>query len=497
MRFDLDLPSAESTLSARSASSRREWERLIERTETLTRSAGQGSAFEAFRKRARQLLKSTDPVNHPDVRDRRMARAVVTLWADDPELAKDTLRTKLLRMATTAGAGSRLFTYTLARVYFTYFDSLNAWETGLLEALSDTLREQTELLKQSPRADLKSAFKKLPEFCSTLDGPRELAKAVVLQGTDLESTMRTSGLGDYRTGRYAELARQYVYLDQIRAADPRIQHDFLTDFRDQPLTQALMSDGRLFGHHVLEALADVEGEPGHQWQQTALDIAGDPRARESTSWSRWWSAVSKETRDRVIGWLSTRDLELFLESVQAYGETEDKTDLLRMFPDRKDVLEGLNAQGLIRETRLFAGTKARPQLRHLAGEYMTTKITPLVGANTLDLSVIVIDCGPFQIVEGSHSFKMWCFVDDGLTLFPRWSSTSVNRDELTKNIASHIGLDSYLAVAHHSKKWLSDLLLFLEKHGIPLDPQSIMSRETYEFVNRSYALPVATRKPRK
>ncbi|MEN1388145.1 EH signature domain-containing protein, partial [Pseudomonas aeruginosa] len=117
---------------------------------------------------------------------------------------------------------------------------------------------------------------------------------------------------------------------------------------------------RRIGHVALEILIDRAGqEPGEVWQNFILNLAGDPRiSRNSPNYREWWQFLGEERVQKVRGWLSKEDLRLFLQAVEQFGIETQNDDLQRMFPARKQFLEGLFKLKLIRNTRLLLGGRA-------------------------------------------------------------------------------------------------------------------------------------------
>ena len=100
------------------------------------------------------------------------------------------------------------------------------------------------------------AVREHPELTIGKDAPNAIARLALDQDRDLPSVMRDAGVGDYAKGQYAEAARQRLYLDRIAKADPRQSYDWLSDLCQSDVADAPASDGRRFGHLVLEAMTE-------------------------------------------------------------------------------------------------------------------------------------------------------------------------------------------------------------------------------------------------
>lgn len=490
MTIRVAIPPPDVTLRSWTDTETGAWKKLTDRASKASRSAGRSAGFEVVLAEARKILATRSPAADGRLDSRRMKRAVMTVWAEDSDIAEHSLREDVFnRVAPLEDGRSTLLSLSLATVYYKYFDLLDDWEDGLFATVGTRLVAFGRRQRSSGSANVFTALTQHRKLSVGPHAPARIAARIREKDTPLRLYLERSGMVDYQQGQFGARVLQATYLDRIAHADPCEEHDFLAELNAVQLKKAPMPDRRMFGHAVIEAMTKTDvSEPHPTWRNTIIDIAGDPRARGTTEWSTWWALVDEECKARVIAWLATQDLQLFLDAVEAYGEREGDADLIRMFRDRKHLLQGLHRQGFVRETRLLAANEARSSIRLQLGSELRTEITPLFGIFP-DLSVIFLDCGDFHIVEGSHNFKLRVFIGDRPREFTTWSKARFHVSEL-RNPAYQEG-SLHKAFTHHSSaKWIADALMFLAEHGINIPPEALMTPETYELVNLKFELPV-------
>lgn len=471
-----------------------EWSSLQRNTEELKRRAAHGPSFTVYLDRAREILSAPRPESNPELHDRRVGRAAVVIWFEEESVAEQSMRIDTLDAVLPAQQSTtRLMIYALANVYFKYFDQLDEWQSGLFSALSAHLVKVVKGKRRNLFPDVVDAIRKHRNAVIGENAPTTLAKRVFNSDMTLTEHLAAMGMRDYVHGRFADAVRQRVYLTRITKADPTENHDFLAELTDEAVCMAPAPDRRYFGHWILEAMTERDVRQPHvEWQNTILNIAGDPRFRHTRQWRTWWEPVSQRCLDTVISWLATQDLKLFLDAVEDFGERSYDTQLQRMFPDRKQFLEGLHDLGLIRETRLFAGNRARTSIREALGNHLKSSITPIKGAT--DLSAIFIDCGKFHLVEGSHSFKLKIFIGEPVPALTDRNTPHLDIFDLRVVIPNRFldrhHYDSFIDIRHSQHLWISEALGFLADHGIAIRPERVMSKHTYTIVKQRYGLPV-------
>lgn len=424
---------------------------------------------------------------------RRQKRGLFGLWAGDGKVARETLNLERLKTILSRDSDlGRLTVLALTRLYFNHFDLLDEWSPGASAFIQTQISMQ---LKRNPKAQSKAKnlttfFSENPKWRTALDGPSLVSRSLTSAETRLDDFLTEHHIQDLSSSRYVQIIRQHVYLDRIRQADHCAHHKFLSDFTGAGATSTLesrSSDGRYFGHLIIEAMADKpEMKPHASWINTIFEIAGDPRMAFSPKWQQWWQPVNEKSRRRVISWLSGDELKLFLAAVKE--ATQYDFEQARMFPARKRFLEGLYNLGLIKETRLFAGNIIRADLKERLGNNLLASITTVQSAPRL--AVISIDCGDFHIVEGSSSFKIHVFTAGSPEKLKDWAKIRFTRSDFATNIpviyGSEFGWDSVESIVHHRQTWQFNTLQFLGDHGIAIDAESVMDKSDYErMISRS------------
>lgn len=114
-----------------------------------------------------------------------------------------------------------------------------------------------------------------------------------------------------------------------------------------------------------------------------------------------------------------------------------------------------------------------------------------------DTAIIVLDCGKFYIVEGSHSFKIWVYLAPPANdmLFDYNRDTFFHSDfiyKLPQAYEEEYPNLEYLAQRHHPNiGWQHKVLSFLGEHGINVHPEDVLTPEDYETMlqNPRYGMP--------
>lgn len=299
MTDELRVPS----MSSLTILPRDDWDPVISRATKLADRVVNGPVSQREIDDARKLVLSDGFDRELEVGlNSRMVRGVLGLWAGDEQLARTTLTLPRLKLMLPVSATlSRLATLALTRLYFSHFDLLDEWSSGAFDFTLKCLKNQfAQTNSRSKTKNLTTYFTSHQNWCTGVDGPRQVAANIRRDELPLDVFLSRHSISDLRSSRYVQIIRNTVYLERIKAADPRDRHDFLRDFTDHGSTALLKSrapDGRWFGHQVLEAMANpLTSKPHPSWVKTVLDIAGDPRMSFSGKWQQWWQAVSAESR---------------------------------------------------------------------------------------------------------------------------------------------------------------------------------------------------------
>lgn len=216
MRFT--TPAPEVAISPWKRTVNAAWKDMTRRAQHFRSQAGRTSAFEAHLREARALLTETVPGSDTFWQSRSRRRAVVTVWAEDADLAERTLRSDVLDQAVPVDSPrSTLLTLVLARIYYQYFDDLDEWEPGLFALVGDRL---ALLAERTDPEGTHGVFVALAAHRPVALGdraPSRIAQHVSDSGEPLTTYLERVGLSDYHSGRFITLVQQYTYLKRRKS----------------------------------------------------------------------------------------------------------------------------------------------------------------------------------------------------------------------------------------------------------------------------------------
>jgi len=472
------------------------WIVFSDRAKKLTSRAGTGARFEAVLDEVRDHIdQQAWETLLGRLSSRTYARALTTVWMEDAVRAQASLTELTLERLAQAQLPkvSRMSTSALIAAYLNYFDTLDEWVPGLRGVMASTV--QLTVAQQKPRdafPDILDSIRDSPEHFIHRESPTWLAKYLVNQKVSLTEYFREAGLTGLDAGRFGSQVRDALYIEQIRAADPQVEHDFLIEIGAKNVFEAPGPNG-LFGHALLHELISRPVEPpSEQWLDTVLSIAGDPRLKSAPSYLQWWRGVPDHLEQRVISWLSAEDLRLFLMAVEAFGEEDGIDNLQRLFPARKRFLRGLYDTGLVKETRLILGRNAKAYVRRHLGKTIRSDIGSYESGH--DTAVIYLDCGDFHIVEGSHHFRMWVYLGQPDEALASRGHRTFSRNDFIHFIpdrharANSLGREGYEAFTHQGF-WQRKPIQFLADNRIPLKIEALMSDSDYYDYKHKHGLP--------
>lgn len=474
-----------------------EWEGLRRRAHAIASNVGTTRQFRDDLEVVRGLIDRQDFDGlHERLPSARFARAVASVWAQDAERAWASMDPYLVwaLVGARSGAPSRLLLLTMAEVFFTYFDQLDQPRPGVIDALRQSLIEGMRRRVEQHGSQLSGALGAVMARTHQLLHPAQLpalAREIEASGVSLHEWLHRSRLDIFDVGRFRVRLRQETYLRQIATADPTQPAglDFLADLTDQNVYRAPGADGWFFGHQVVAALAlQPASPPCDQWMQTMLTIAGDPRLKQTASWRTWWEPLGEQVQRAAIRWLSREDLELFLDAIEQFGEEDYRDDIKRMFPARSAFLRGLYQSNLIVETRLVLGDRVRTGVQRHLGNHRAD-LSRL--SNDPGLAVIIVDCGSFYFVEGSHNFKWGIFAGRTPDRLLDRSVRSYTRTELYEQVVYEHDTRHPLGV--HAREWRTHQgywavrawRFLVEGLGIDLDGRVVLDDATYRWAKYS------------
>jgi hypothetical protein len=499
----ISLPRPDPQLPDWPSASRTAWQAQVTRVEKLAASAGRSDEFERFLAMLREMAGSGRTGALPGLLRRRAgARAFTQLLAQEKAIRVRWLTPALLDLLVRQQAPrlGRICILDLATIYFREFDLL-AYDRSvpvrdcIRDILSSELARLPHQRGEHASADLLQTLK-CEAWLLDPDGPVQLAERATSGGVELQDMFERMGLLGFDDGRYGEIARAHYYLSVLQELPCGTWHPVLDELSKPSIAKAPFKNGLRIGHAAMSIMIDrSEENPGEAWQQFIIGLAGDPRIQQSArNYVEWWRQLGQARIDKVRSWLSRYDLRLFLQALEQYGAESGREDLLRMFPARKRFMEGLFELGVVRSTRLMLGNAAQASVKRILEKEVQTSFARLDGQMS-DKAVIYVDCGAFYLVEGSHSFKIWVYLVPPSARLTNYEVLSFSHTYLTRSVpaeycAAHPDLE-YKDVVHNGS-WQAEVLFFLAKWGVALDPERVMTRQDYRHMLGKFGLPTVS-----
>lgn len=469
------------------------WKSLAERAAKVADEAGVGDRLPELMAEARARAEAGDREGLCErVADRRFARALLQVWSDDPALAEASMLPEIFDRLGVRARPGRHVTVVLVALFWRHFDLLDDVRGGLFSAVRRAVERCVEYaLDQSAGnqvADPLRYLARTPHLTLVADAPAAFAAHAVERGVPLDQVVEEAGLRPLLSpsGRFAQLAYHAYYLGEIARADhTRDTHAFLSDVATSAV-RSVQGDGvpRL-GHELLAALCDKPSVPSTSWLDAILEMAGDPRQR-TAKWDQWWRYVREDLVERASRWMVGEDLRTWLKAIEAHAR-ENNQDQDRMFTRRRTLLTGLYEQDKIREVRLVLGYGVRESVRKRLGGL---RIDAARMDRERDLAVIIVFGDGFQIVEGTHNFKMYLYAGSPAPTLENRSKRVYTRDDFRHSVPAEFarqgGLDRDRAEIPHQGFWQPNALRFLKQHGVPIDPAAVLDSPDLRRYHREF-----------
>tara|TARA_R110000824_G_scaffold246390_1_gene435478 strand:- start:2833 stop:4275 length:1443 start_codon:yes stop_codon:yes gene_type:complete len=317
------------------------------------------------------------------------------------------------------------------------------------------------------------------------EGPKWLAETCHIQQIDFNACVDQVGLNNYISGRFLESAKNIYYLETLRQLDPGEKHEMLIEVQKKEVFESRYAEESLLGHEVLKILisrADARQIPDH-WMNVIIAIAGDPRVSiHNERYIRWWSQIPQRLIAKVRGWLSKLDLRLFLEALKDFSTQPGKEELKRMYPSRKQFLEGLLKQELVTGTRLFLTYEAE---RYIKKHYKTEHLPSysiVDGGSPKPL--VYISLNDAHVVEGTHSCYFWVYerLAESAVVF-NYNKRKFTYRELTVGLNERMLREQhegcYTAIQHNGN-WQMKAAIALKELGVNIDASMLLTKADYQ-----------------
>ena len=483
------------------------WKDLAVKLERTAGSAGRSDYFEKAKKELSLLIQQKRLREIvAKLGSRLYARALVNIWLEEPRERKNSLVEEVLDGLVERQQRLSVLTLTcLINLYFQVFDYLDDTprrQGKIREKLARMIK--TQLAMRSDRQDSQkySALLRTPEEVLSLDAPKKIAVAARKKDLDLHEYMEKRGWEIAAQGRFLDVCQGIYYLDTLRNIPEGSRDTVLTELRKPEINKMPYEEDRRIGHEALKIVIDRAGDQtSDEWRDFVIDIAGDPRVTGSGSFMHWWQPLGEERINKVRGWLSKLDIKVFLKALEDWSQSQNNEDIRRMLPARKQFIQGLYDSGWLHKSRLILGSKVAQALRsRLDREVRKIHFSNF---NKPDTAIIVMDCREFYIVEGSHSFRIWVYLaPPAKNVMFNYSKNSFHHQELIHELPTtyeeeYPDLD-YLAQRHYPNVgWQHNVLSFLGRHGIRVNPEDVLTPSDYNKMLRGYSMPAVSSRKQK
>ncbi|WP_289097242.1 EH signature domain-containing protein [uncultured Pseudoalteromonas sp.] len=338
---------------------------------------------------------------------------------------------------------------------------------------------------------LRGVAKDDDEQLLSVDGPKWLASLAIKQQKDLDNLLHDLHLNRYAKGQFMQIAQRIYYVEQLKNIPLNRPHDLLLEVQKKAVFESKYSDNELLGHQILSILiARAPSENIHEsWLNVIMAIAGDPRIPIShPRYIRWWHLIDSQYIHKVRGWLSRLDLKLFLEALEDFSSSSTDPEMKRMYPSRKRFLEGLYEKKLIQNTRLFM---SRSMTAYLKRNYQSAHLPDFSQVTDNDKSLIYVDLGGAQLVEGSHSCYLWIYkrLHESAVIFD-YTKSRFTYNELTSGLNRKMQKHECGAVCNitHNPNvgWQNKAVSSLQGLNVPLKAVDVLTNKDYSLYLRKY-----------
>ncbi|KUI99564.1 EH signature domain-containing protein [Vibrio sp. MEBiC08052] len=350
------------------------------------------------------------------------------------------------------------------------------------DELGDTVATGAWLLKSMKHRGI--VLKHGNEILSA-NGPQWLANQAIQQNIDFDQLVHALKLDRYSRGKFITLAQSIYYVERLKTITLNQDHELLHEVQ-KPNVYESSYDRSLLGLKILEILISrAQGTAiNDSWLNVIMAIAGDPRIpKDHPRYIKWWTHINDTLIKTVRGWLSRYDLKLFLESLEDFSHTSGNSKLIRMYPQRKQFLEGLFDAGLIKGTRLYMSRAATRYIKKYRDEKHLPDFSMVKDG---DKSVIFVEFDYGYMIEGSHdcSLRFYKHLEPSICVF-NYLIKSPTFSQLTTDIYTRMsGIPGAVKppITHNTSNfsWQRKALTTLKELGISVKAKDVLSDSDYK-----------------
>lgn len=359
------------------------------------------------------------------------------------------------------------------------------------DAISDTNAVGKWLVEARKLAKIDDIY---DAFLLNPSGPAWLAKTAIADQTPLHQQIQKCGISNFAAGDFVKRAHDIYYVEQLQQIPVNQEHEILYEVCKKDVYEARYDDNKLLGHVILETLIKraPQKDISPAWQNVIIEIAGDPRIpNHHPRFVKWWSHLPIELVSKVKGWLSKFDLKLFLDALEDLSLSSVNTDMMRMYPSRKNFLEGMYDSGAIIETKLFLSRSAESYIKKNYKPEHRPAYSLVTDGN---ISVIYAKLVHGHMIEGSHNCKIW-FYDQlpSNAYFFDYQSLKLKYSNLTTGFYARMSAAGFEPVDYFSHvpanfKWQHNALVTLNRMGVNVRAADVLSGEDYQRYKRIYGV---------
>jgi len=327
------------------------------------------------------------------------------------------------------------------------------------------------------------------------EGPKWLANECIQQEQEFGNFVSRLSLDKYQSGRFITVAQQIYFVERLKTIPVNKPDHLLEEIQKQAVYNAPYDEEGLLGHEILKTLISraPSNDVHESWRNVVMQIAGDPRVDKAhPRYQKWWLHLDQTLIQKVIGWLSGLDLKLFLEALEDYSKYSGNDELIRMYPARRQFLQGLLDRKLVTRTRLYLTPRFKNYLKR---NYNDEHLPELYDVSTNDKSIIHVQLGKTHLIEGSHSAKLWIY--KGLTekaVVFDYKKRRVSYNDLTSELShkmyddkgQHLLVDS---ITHHpTLTWQKKAIEAMKTAGVTVRPEDVLTKGDYYDYKRKFGV---------
>ena len=474
------------------------YNKLCARLRTIGRNAGTSS--NGFKLRKQEIMAAQPDINKiiKVMHASKYIRPLLAVWNDTPvhtmnypvPFAGELIaHIGKLALQSRRGRLGRLALFELCNLFFRFYDDLEC-----MEEISSCLKTHLRKYQHDEKImGLDKVREHIDDLISS-NGHNFLANTADATGQKLADVANYFNIPQ-RDSRFYDKALAKHYLIRIKQLSPNEDSEILREIVNSRDYEIKLNRRFRIGHQIvtwlMDKLMDSGLQPSELWRDVILRIAGDPRMPPHfKSFSKWWTPIDLLRPERkypqtMRGWLSKADLELFLKIMAQYANNQGYPALKRMYPERERFLRGLFKKGLIKETRLFLGSKLMRNVQN-----------PLITDSTLEYAqirdggetaIFYLNLGRAHLIEASYNCAMRIMDripgKSCLNGFPKIVSNTELRRRLEDEYDAEFGSASGFYEVYHRHGWQGIAVTNLNRMGIQILPSDVMDRDTFYGVS--------------